>query len=66
MSTSALALPPRYNIVPTQTVPVVRGSHCGRRLAPMHWGLIPSWAKDAAIGTRMINAPAETALEPEA
>ncbi len=49
---------PRYNIAPTQTVVV---SDDGTRyLTPMRWGLIPSWAKDPAIGNRMINARAET------
>jgi putative SOS response-associated peptidase YedK len=59
------ALTPRYNIAPTQVVPVVRigaqGEH--REVALMKWGLIPSWAKDAKIGNRMINARAETAVE---
>jgi putative SOS response-associated peptidase YedK len=53
-------LPPRYNIAPTQAVHVVRASDGGRQLAPMHWGLIPPRAKDAAMGSRMINARAET------
>jgi len=53
---------PRYNITPTQLVPVVAmlpGQQHQFRL--WRWGLIPSWAKDATIGTRMINAQAETA-----
>jgi putative SOS response-associated peptidase YedK len=57
-------LKPRYNIAPTQTVPVVRrGSESERELAPVRWGLIPSWAKDAKMGARMINARAETVAE---
>jgi putative SOS response-associated peptidase YedK len=53
---------PRYNVAPTQTLPViVRNSP--NRVAMMRWGLIPSWAKDAAIGNRMINARAETVAE---
>jgi putative SOS response-associated peptidase YedK len=63
VSIEDVALPPRYNIAPTQTVPVVRTTDGGRRLAPMHWGLIPPWAKDAAMGSRMINARAETVTE---
>ena len=50
-------LPPRYNIAPTQEVPAVRRDETGRRrLAVLRWGLIPSWAKDAAIASRLINA----------
>jgi len=57
-------LRPRYNIAPTQDVPVVRqGPQGGRELAPLRWGLIPAWAKDAEIGTRLINAKAETVAE---
>jgi putative SOS response-associated peptidase YedK len=58
-----VALPARYNVAPTQTVPVVRASDGRRQLATMHWGLIPPWAKDPSIGTRMINARAETVTE---
>jgi putative SOS response-associated peptidase YedK len=50
---------PRYNIAPTQPVIVVNDDGT-RRLTQMQWGLIPSWAKDPAIGNRMINARAET------
>jgi putative SOS response-associated peptidase YedK len=56
-------LPPRYNIAPTQDVAAVRAVDGGRRLATLHWGLIPSWAKERAIGARMINARAETLAE---
>lgn len=52
---------PRYNIVPTQSVVAVHASEgAGRHCEMMHWGLIPSWADDPAIGARMINARAET------
>lgn len=53
---------PRYNIAPTQRVLVVPDDGSGR-LAYMRWGLVPFWAKDPRIGSRMINARAETALE---
>ena len=56
-------LPPRYNIAPNQEVPVVRDRGGGRTLDYMRWGLVPPWAKDAAIGQRMINARAETVME---
>ena len=52
---------PRFNIAPTQQVPVVRLDEKGRHLAFMRWGLIPHWADDPAIGNRMINTRAETA-----
>jgi putative SOS response-associated peptidase YedK len=53
---------PRYNVAPTQTLPVVV-RHSPNHLEMMRWGLIPSWAKDASIGSRMINARAETVAE---
>ena len=57
----------RFNIAPTQLVAVVRSAPDGppaeRELAKVRWGLIPSWAKDPAIGNRMINARAETVHE---
>lgn len=58
---------PRFNIAPTQPVAVVRcaaGELASQReLTWLRWGLIPSWAKDPAIGNRMINARAETVSE---
>lgn len=51
---------PRYNIAPTQPVGVIRPSTEGRDFRLMHWGLIPSWAKDAKLGARMINARGES------
>jgi putative SOS response-associated peptidase YedK len=52
----------RYNIAPTETIiAVVRGEDGTREARAMRWGLIPPWAKDAKIGSRMINARAETA-----
>jgi putative SOS response-associated peptidase YedK len=57
-------LVPRYNIAPTQTVPVVCQNGDGtRHLRQYRWGLIPHWAKDASIGSRMINARCETVAE---
>jgi len=55
-------LPPRYNVAPTQPVPVIREASDGsRRLSMMRWGLVPSWAKD--IGDGLINARCETVNE---
>lgn len=58
-------LAPRYNIAPTQPVAAVRvNPHTrAREWTHFHWGLIPSWAKDPKIGSRMINARSETAAE---
>ena len=57
-------LQPRYNIAPTQSAPVVRtAANGGRELAMLRWGLIPSWAKEASIGNKMINARSETVAE---
>lgn len=50
-------LKPNYNVAPTQDVPVIVNHG---QLAMFRWGLIPFWAKDAAIGNKMINARAET------
>ncbi len=60
-------LKPRFNIAPTQPVPVVRmtpqQAEPQRQFIFLHWGLVPSWADDPAIGNRMINARAETAAD---
>ena len=53
-------LEPRYNIAPTQFVAAVREAGGPRGVAMLHWGLVPFWAKERAIGARMINARAET------
>lgn len=54
----------RFNIAPTQEAPVVRATAQGaREVAMLRWGLVPSWARDLAIGNRMINARSETAAE---
>jgi len=53
----------RYNIAPSQQIPVIRQSGEQRELTPMRWGLVPHWAKDADIGHKLINARAETLAE---
>lgn len=54
-------LEPRYNIAPTQQVPIVRATDDGSRaLVQVRWGLVPFWTKDPSIGARMINARGET------
>jgi putative SOS response-associated peptidase YedK len=54
---------PNYNIAPTQEVAAVVEEDDKRKLEMLRWGLIPSWAKDPAIGNKMINARAETVSE---
>ena len=63
-------LAPRYNVAPTQDVPIVRarregadGGEQGRELVLVRWGLIPHWAKDAGIGNRLINARSESVAQ---
>jgi putative SOS response-associated peptidase YedK len=60
----ALAVEPRYNIAPTQFVAAIReDENRQREFTMLRWGLVPFWAKDPAIGNRMINARAETVAE---
>jgi putative SOS response-associated peptidase YedK len=56
---------PRYNIAPTQLVPVIRQhpKEPRRDISLIRWGLIPSWARDSSAGASMINARSETAAE---
>ncbi|MGE4344918.1 MAG: SOS response-associated peptidase [Geoalkalibacter sp.] len=54
---------PSYNVAPSEQAPVLRIVNGKKELAVLRWGLAPSWAKDPAIGNRMINARAETAAQ---
>jgi putative SOS response-associated peptidase YedK len=57
----APAVEARYNIAPSQLIPIVRVNADGEReLVPLRWGLVPRWARDPSIGARMINVRAET------
>ena len=57
-------LQPRFNIAPGQDVAaVIETDGRSRTLSMLRWGLVPSWARDPAIGNRMINARSETAAE---
>ena len=59
-----VAFHPTFNAAPTQNLPVFRvNPERGRELTLLRWGLVPPWAKDPAIGARMINARAETVSE---
>lgn len=55
--------PPRYNVAPTQPIPIVRADHGERHFVLVRWGLIPGWVKDPASFTLLINARSETAAE---
>jgi putative SOS response-associated peptidase YedK len=55
---------PRYNLAPTQSIPAILASESGdRTFKSLRWGLIPSWAKDPAMGAKLINARSETVSE---
>ena len=61
---ASVDLEPRYNVAPTQDIAAIRDDRAGEReLVALRWGLVPFWAKDPAIGNRMINARAETVAE---
>ena len=53
----------RFNIAPTQKVLAIRHSPDGNEAVLLRWGLIPSWAKEATIGAKLINARSETVTE---
>ena len=56
---TAIEYQPHYNIAPSQNIIVIRDTG-QRELIQCRWGFIPSWAKDAKMGFKMINARAET------
>jgi putative SOS response-associated peptidase YedK len=54
-------IPARYNIAPTQQVPIVRVNASGEReLVQLRWGLVPRWARDPSIASKLVNARSET------
>ena len=55
--------PPRYNISPTQPIPVVIAENGIRHFRLMRWGFLPAWVKDPRKFTLLINARSETVLE---
>jgi putative SOS response-associated peptidase YedK len=55
--------PPRYNVAPTQPVPIVRLAEGQRRFALVRWGLIPAWVKDPKTFSLVINARGESVLD---
>lgn len=54
---------PNFNVAPTHQIPAVVSQNDETLLAAFSWGLVPNWAKDPSIGSRMINARSETAAE---
>lgn len=68
LANSFAEIEPDYNVAPTKMAPIVvdrvrEGQNPYRELMQARWGLIPSWAKDPSIGSRMINARTETVAE---
>lgn len=57
------AFRPRYNVAPSQDVPVVRQTNGGRELLNMRWGLVPAWSPEPKTRYSTINARAETVAE---
>jgi putative SOS response-associated peptidase YedK len=55
--------PPRYNVAPTQPIPIVRLVNGKRQFALVRWGLLPSWVKDPKTFSLLINARGESAAE---
>jgi putative SOS response-associated peptidase YedK len=53
-------IPPSWNVAPTMPVYAVLSRHGRRVVRALRWGLVPSWASDLSIGSRLINARAET------
>src|SRR5512143_99985 len=57
---AAFEIPPSYNVAPTQEIPVIVQLEDARHIKKRYWWLVPFWAKDTSIGSRMINARVET------
>jgi putative SOS response-associated peptidase YedK len=55
--------PPRYNVAPTQPIPIVRLHNGKRQFVLMRWGLIPAWVKDPKTFPLLINARAESVID---
>jgi putative SOS response-associated peptidase YedK len=53
-------LAPRWNVTPSQSVPLVRETPAGREALMARWGLVPFWAEDPSIGNRLANARGDT------
>jgi len=60
ISATAPDITPNYNVAPTQEILTIIKHDNENKLERLHWGIVPFWAKDISIGSRMINARAET------
>jgi putative SOS response-associated peptidase YedK len=58
-----LGLKPRYNITPSQLVPIIRGTETGREMVMARWGLVPHWSKESRTRYSTINARIESVAE---
>ena len=63
VASNGVTLVPRYNITPSQDIPVVRAGDDGRELALARWGLVPGWSKEARPKYSTINARLESVAE---
>ena len=60
IQTAESEIPPNFNVAPTQEILTIIKHDNENKLERVHWGLVPFWAKDVTIGSRMIKARAET------
>ena len=58
-----LGLEPRFNIAPSQPVPIIRDTDAGREMVLAKWGLVPHWSKEPKTKYSTINARIETVAE---
>ena len=61
--TATLGLKPRYNIAPSQQVPIIRNTDADREMVMAKWGLVPHWSKEPKTKYSTINARIETVAE---
>ena len=61
--TEPLGLKPRYNIAPSQDIPIIRDTDAGQEMVMARWGLIPSWSKESKTKYSTINARIESVAE---
>ena len=62
-NTEPLGLSPRYNIVPSQQIPIIRTTETSREMVLAKWGLIPNWSKESKSKYSTINARIESVAE---
>ena len=60
LAASLPELAPRWNVTPSQSVPLIRETSAGREALLARWGLVPFWADDPSIGNRLANARGDT------